>query len=128
MPRERISFDTVRRIGLALPNVEEGTAYGSPALKMRGNLMAVIPTNKAAEPDSVAIRVPPDQLTLLLEEQPEIYYLKPHYEGYDVVLVRMKRIPADALRDLIRMSWEFISKKPRARPRKRAAASPRSRR
>jgi hypothetical protein len=32
MPRGTINFDTVRKIGLALPGVEESTAYGSPAL------------------------------------------------------------------------------------------------
>jgi hypothetical protein len=32
----RITFDTVRKLGLALPDVEEGTTYRSPALKIRG--------------------------------------------------------------------------------------------
>src|SRR5208283_4485505 len=31
-----IDFDTVRKIGLGLPGVEESTAYGSPALKVHG--------------------------------------------------------------------------------------------
>jgi hypothetical protein len=34
-----IGLDTVRKIGLALPGVEESTAYGSPALKVRGKLL-----------------------------------------------------------------------------------------
>jgi hypothetical protein len=29
-PRTKVSFDIVREIGLALPDVEEGTMYGSP--------------------------------------------------------------------------------------------------
>jgi hypothetical protein len=28
-----VTFDTVRRIALELPGVEEGTSYGTPALK-----------------------------------------------------------------------------------------------
>jgi hypothetical protein len=32
MPKKQISFDTACEIGLALPEVEQGTAYGSPAL------------------------------------------------------------------------------------------------
>ena len=36
MPRTRVTFDIVREIGLALPDVKEGTMYGSPALKVRG--------------------------------------------------------------------------------------------
>jgi len=33
----KINFDTVQKIGLALPGVEESKAYGSPALKVRGS-------------------------------------------------------------------------------------------
>ena len=49
----RVDFDTVRRIGLELPGVEEATAYGSPALKLRGKLLAGIPVNRSAEPGSL---------------------------------------------------------------------------
>jgi hypothetical protein len=34
-----VTYETVRRMGLALPDVEEGTSYGTPALKVRGSLM-----------------------------------------------------------------------------------------
>jgi len=34
----RVTYETVRRMGLALPNVEEGTSYGTPALKVKGKL------------------------------------------------------------------------------------------
>lgn len=120
MARQKITFDTVRKIGLALPDVEDGTAYGSPALKVRGNLMAVIPTNKSAEPNSVAIRIPFEQRDELLAAEPDVYYVKPHYEDYAVVLVRMGKVHIDALRDLLKMSWEFVSKKAKVkRPSRR---------
>lgn len=57
MPRETAAFDTVRKIGLALPGVEDGTAYGSPALKIRGKLLACVPIHRSAEPGSLAVRV-----------------------------------------------------------------------
>ena len=43
MPRRRTkttppTYDTVRKLALALPGVEEGTSYGTPALKVRGKL------------------------------------------------------------------------------------------
>jgi hypothetical protein len=41
MPRKSIGFETVRKIGLALPGAEEGTAFGMPALKVRGKLFAL---------------------------------------------------------------------------------------
>ncbi len=57
MTRSTANFDTVRNIGLAFPRVEDSTAYGMPALKVDGKLLACIPANPSAEPDSLVIRV-----------------------------------------------------------------------
>ena len=38
--RALITFDTVREAALTLPDVVKSTMYGSPALKVRGNLLA----------------------------------------------------------------------------------------
>jgi len=51
------NFDTARKIGLALPDVVDGTAYGAPALKLGGKILACIPTNKSAEANSVAVHI-----------------------------------------------------------------------
>src|SRR5436190_19924582 len=60
MPRRKISFDAVRRIAVALPDVEEGTMHGSPAFKVRGKLLACGAIHKSAEPDTLAVRIPFD--------------------------------------------------------------------
>ena len=58
MARKKITFDTVREMGLALPDVEEGTVYGSPALKVRGNMFACIAIHRSADPESLAANAP----------------------------------------------------------------------
>ena len=78
MPRSAINFDTVRKIGLALPGVEESTAYGSPALKVRGKLLACVPAHRSAEPGSLAVRVDFDDRTELLAAAPDVYYVTDH--------------------------------------------------
>ena len=55
MPGRTIDFDTVRKIGLALPGVEDSTAYRSPALKVRGKLLACIAAHRSAEPGSLVV-------------------------------------------------------------------------
>lgn len=105
-------------MALALPEVEESTAYGSPALKLRGQLLGCIPTNRDAEPDSFVVRVDFAQRDELLAAEPDIYYLKPHYEDYACVLVRLKKIHPDAMRDLLGMAWQFVNTKA---PRRRSA-------
>jgi hypothetical protein len=79
MPRNKIDFDTVRRIALELPDVEESTAYGSSAFKVGGKLLACIPTNKAAEPDSLVVRIDFANRAELMAASPDVYYLPDHY-------------------------------------------------
>jgi hypothetical protein len=121
MPRRTIDFDTVRRIGLALPGVEESTAYGSPALKVHGKLLACLPSHRSAEPGSLVARVDFDDRAELLTANPDVYYVTDHYVGYTSVLVRLARIHRDVLRDLLGMAYKFVTRTaaPRSTVRKR---------
>lgn len=110
MRRSVINFDTVRNIGLALPGVEESTAYGSPALKVRGQLLACLPANRAAEPNSLVVRMDFDDRAELLAGDPDVYHLPGHYVGYTAVLVRLSRVNQDVLRDLLGMAYKFVTR------------------
>jgi hypothetical protein len=109
MPRRTINFDAVRKIGLALPNVEASTAWGAPALKVRGKLMACVPTHHSAEPDSLMVRVGVDDRSELLAAAPDVYYVTDHYVGYTAVLVRLSRVTPDVLRDLLGTAHKFVT-------------------
>lgn len=109
MPKRIIDFDTVREIGLALPGVEEGTAYGAPALKVRGKLMACVPTHRTAEPGSLAVRIGFDDRAELVAAAPDVYYVPDHYVGYNAVLVRLSRVTPVVLRDLLGMAHKFVT-------------------
>jgi hypothetical protein len=104
-----LTFESVRKIGLALPDVEEGTMYGSPALKVRGRLLTCVAVNKSAEAESLAVSIDLDQRSGLLEEAPETYYVTDHYVGYPIVLVKLSRIRTDELRDLLGSAWRFVT-------------------
>ena len=116
MPRSTIDFDTVRNIGLALPGVEESTAYGLPALKVHGKLLACVPANRSAEPGSLVLRVDFDDRAELLAANPDVYYVTDHYVGYSSVLVRLSRVSPDVLRDLLRMAHKFVTRNAAPRP------------
>jgi hypothetical protein len=126
MARKRMTFDIVREIGLTLPHVEDSTAYGSPALKVRGKLLACMAVNKSAEPGSLAVRIDFEQRSGLLTEAPETYYLTDHYRNYPAVLVRLSRIPMDELRDLLSASWHYVTSqaKKSRRSSRRAGGAP----
>ncbi len=126
MARSTIDFDTVRKIGLALPGVEESTAYGFPALKIHGKLLACLPANPSAEPASLVVRMDFDERAELLAAAPDVYYATDHYVDYTAVLVRLSRINPDALRDLLGMAYKFVTRSttPRSTAQKRRTVDP----
>jgi hypothetical protein len=132
------TFTDVRKIGKTLEGIEDATAYGAPCLKLNGRIFACEAINKQAEPNSLMVRLPLDQRDALIEEAPDVYYLKPHYEPWPCVLVRLHKVHRDALRDLLTGAWRHASAEKPARSRRKAprrgapseapAARPKSRR
>ena len=110
---QKITFDTVRKIGLTLPDVEESTAYGVPCLKIGGRLIACPAINKSAEPNTLGVFVDCDRRDELLAAAPDIYYVTDHYADHPCVLVRLSQIDQEALKGLLRLSWQFVTKKNR---------------
>ena len=113
-------FETVRTVGLALPDVETATKYdGSPVLKVGGSFMAGLATHSSAEPETLVVRIGLEERECLLEDAPETYYVTDYYQRHPVVLVRLSRIDRDALRDLLSVSWRLALAKARPRSRTR---------
>ena len=109
--RTRHTFGRVKRLAAALPRVETGTTYGSPALKVDGKMFACIAIHKSAEPNTLAVRVPVGDRDDLIAGDPRTFYLTNHYVDHPVVLVRLAHVHDDALRELLGMGWRFMAKK-----------------
>jgi hypothetical protein len=99
----------VRNFGLTLPGVEQSTAYGAPALKVDGKLLACVPSHRSAEPGSLVVRIDFDNRAELLAADPDVYYVTDHYLNYTSVLVRLSRVAPDVLRDLLGMARKFVT-------------------
>ena len=121
------SFDTVRSIAAELPDVEEGIAWRVPVWRLRGRLLACTASHKSAEPDTLVVLIGFDQRDAMIADDPATYYLKPHYENYPSVLVRLSQIKRDALKDLLQAAWRFVdaSAPKRRRPAAITASAPR---
>lgn len=118
------SFKRVETIGRTLPDVEVTTTYGKPALKVRGRMFVCIASHKSAEANTLVVMMDFAGRDALLEDDPETYYLKEHYVNYPCVLVRLPRIPGDALRDLVTGAHRFMmatTRKPKAAPNRGAS-------
>ena len=95
-------FARVVRLASHLPGVEEGTSYGTPALRVKKKLLArmkedgetvVIPT------DSV------DEKEFLIATEPEVYFQTPHYFAGPYVLVRLPVVTDNRLREMLEAAW-----------------------
>lgn len=99
------TFDTVRELALALPNVEDGTSYGTPALKVKKKLMV-----RLREDGDVVFVLGFDKRDMLMAARPEAFYTTDHYRDYPSVLVRLDKVTTGELRDCVQWAWEFRCK------------------
>ena len=103
-----MTFDDVRKFALAWPEVEEGTSYGTPALKVRRKMLARLKEDN----DSLVVPgVPPDEREMLVESQPKLFYFTDHYRDYPMVLIRLSRASRSHVEPLLRRHWRTLASK-----------------
>ena len=56
MPRTT-GFEEVEAIALTLPGVEVTTAWGPPALEVRGKMFACVASHESAEPNTLVVKM-----------------------------------------------------------------------
>ena len=94
-------IETVRRLALALPEVEEGTWFRTPAWKVRGRSFARL----WEDGETLVALVDIGEKEMLMAAEPNVFFETPHYHGYPAVLVRLPAIPEDELAEVLEDSW-----------------------
>jgi hypothetical protein len=107
--RVKIDFDTVLEIARSLPEVQDSVSARGIGLRTRGKLFACTAIHQSAEPDSLMVRMDPEERELLLATEPDSYYLTDHYRGYPAILVRLSKINRTTLRRLLMEAVQFVS-------------------
>ena len=103
-----MTFDDVRSIALLWPEVEDGTAYGTPALKVRKKLLARL----KEDGDSLVMPgVPFEERDMLVESQPRVFYFTDHYRDYPMVLIRLSKAKRATVEPLLRRQWQALASK-----------------
>ena len=96
------SWSDVIALGLAFPGVELGSSYGTPALRGRNALLCRLRT----DPDALVLRVIDiGEREALMQDQPDVFFSTPHYDGYPFVLVRLNAVDYGELAELIEEIW-----------------------
>ena len=104
-----VSFDVVRQIARALPDVEEHTTPRGTGFTVRGKLLACEAVHSSAEPGSLMVRIGTVEREFLLGSAQETYYLTDHYRGYPAILVRLSKISRKALRQRLEDAVRFVN-------------------
>jgi hypothetical protein len=103
-----MTFDDVRKIARLWPEVEDGTSYGTPALKVRKKMLA----RMKDDADSMVMPgVPPDERDMLVESQPKVFYFTDHYRDYPIVLIRLSKARRAIVEPLLRRHWKALASK-----------------
>jgi hypothetical protein len=99
--------NTVRRIALSLPGVEEGPSYGTPGFRVKGRFMARF----WEDGETLVVKCGHAESEFWQKYDPEIFFITDHYRGYPTVLVRMARVSEENLREVLEQAWRFQAPK-----------------
>ncbi|GEP58716.1 MmcQ/YjbR family DNA-binding protein [Reyranella soli] len=97
MATRKLSLATIRRTVSALPGVEEGTSYGTPAWRYKGKLLARLHQDGR----SVVLKVGNETRDHLLQAGSDTFFITDHYVSYPMVLARVDRLSAVDLKKLL---------------------------
>jgi hypothetical protein len=100
-----ITYAEVCQLAVKLPGVEKSTSYGTPALKVRGQLMVRLKEDH----ETIVLKTTFEDRGRLLAAQPEVFYLTDHYVSYSWILVRLPLIDRDFLSELITEAWRLAA-------------------
>ena len=94
-----VTVETVRQLMRAWPGVEAGTSYGTLAFRVRNKLLARM------HEDGESLVMQCDDRDLLIEANPEAFYVTKHYLNYPRVLIRLANVRSEMLREVIEQAW-----------------------
>jgi hypothetical protein len=99
-------YERYLKIALVLPGAEASTSYGTPSVKIRGKLLS---RWRSEAEGALAIRCDFLDRQILLQTQPEVFFLTDHYLDYPMVLVRLEKVSRAVLVDVAERAWRLVA-------------------
>jgi len=104
---DALNYSAVRELALALPQVEEGTCYGTPAFRVKGKLL----TRLWEDGETLVVHVELYERDRLIAGDPQTYFVTDHYRDYPMVLVRLASVDPEELQELSEKAWALRAPK-----------------
>jgi len=105
--KKGITFETVREIARALPGVEEGMSYGTPAFRVKGKFLLRL----KEDGETIAIKCGFDERDFRMQADPTTFFTTDHYAGYPTVLIRLATVRLTDLKEVVEQSWRLHAPK-----------------
>jgi len=102
-----LTFDDIRAIARGFPEAEEGTSYGTPAFKVRKKMFCRF----WEDGEVLVVKTEPGLGEALIAADPKVYFITPHYQDYDYVLVRTGLARPDEMASLLADAWSLAAPK-----------------
>jgi hypothetical protein len=100
-----ISWATVRKLALALPDTEESTSYGTPAIKVKGKLFVRL----REERDEIVVRIEPSDRAMRIQADSGAFFVTDHYVHFPYMLIRLPTVKRDDLEELLQDAWRLVA-------------------
>lgn len=101
-----MTFDDVRAMALALPMVEEGTSYGTPAFRVGKRLLARL----HQDGESLVLKIDAMEREALLATKPDQFFITSHYEDSpNWILARLAVVDPQELAELLVEAWRRVA-------------------
>jgi hypothetical protein len=98
----------VKKIAMSFPGANETAHYGYPSFKIEKKFF----TRLRSEDNSLVLVVGSmDERDMLLQAEPELFHITPHYRNYPSVLARLEQLDAKTLRGMLDRRWRQIASK-----------------
>lgn len=88
-------------LGLGLPGVAETTSWGQPNLKAHGKLWVWWSPSE----DAPVFKVSFEEREILLEAEPDTFFVTPHYKSHPLILVRPEKLDLEWVKHILVRVW-----------------------
>ena len=106
--RKTVTAADVKKVALSFPEANEKPSYGKPSFFIAKKFF----TRVRAEDDSIVLGVGSiEQRDMMLELDPDTYFITDHYKDWSGLLVRLSRITKDELHTMLERRFQAIAPK-----------------
>ena len=99
-------FAKALAIAKQFPGVEESRSYGTPSIAVKQKFLARL---RSEAEGGLAIRCDIANRDMPLMAAPEVFYLTEHYKNSSMILINLKTVRWDAMKNIIEQAWRMVA-------------------